>query len=481
MNRKKSLNVVYDIFLALLGIALAIALAMRVFSFYTLTPAFMVFIAAYLALVLGSALFRFVRPALRGRRRPNWQSPTAVIVAGLATGLFFLLINYHIAPLLTVHTLRIQNTSETSEISVWEIALPGGESLDLAETFDQFPYAEGRLLIPPGESITFSHEMVGGAVVKVGAMAWPAQVTVGWDELSYDLTWVEDGNAQALNLPAWSLGETTGLYRILGCLNIGADAVSIFGLTTVIMLLLFSLSQNKDGELSGDGLDRNLQIYTFSILANLGALGAATATVLIFDERLTFILLLFGFCLLFYLMDLAREKPDWAVRIVIIALAVGVLTNLGFWINPPHELHQTLNLRHENSLVDFAEAVGGSNSKFLSIGYYRYLRESSLVITTPLYIELGLDEGSFRVLNQIRNFIYRDYDYQLSDSQAEYLFSMGDWLTWPTRIDDGELRLLPEISAPGDTYYCFSHGSQYFLVPMGLLKDSGEIDVPFVD
>jgi hypothetical protein len=81
----------------------------------------------------------------------------------------------------------------------------------------------------------------------------------------------------------------------------------------------------------------------------------------------------------------------------------------------------------------------------------------------------------------LQDFRYQDYAYQLSDSEAEALLSQGEWSTWPNRLGGGEYYLLPEASGPGETYYFFSHGQQYFLIPLDLIEDLGVIDVPLSD
>jgi hypothetical protein len=464
-----------------LSVSLALSLTMRVFGFYTLPHAHKLIIVGYLALVLAMAFFRFAKPGIVKRSGRKGHHVMAIGVAVLATLFFFILVRYHIAPLRTTHVLKIQNNSSSPEVSVWEIVLPGEESLDLSDTFGVDWISDNRLLIPSGGSIDYSREMAGGVTVRLGAMDWPAQAEVVWDDLEYEVAWEDDGDAVALQLPGWTWGSPSLPYRVFGFLNIAADIVSVFGLALLagFLFLPFPEQEGEQGRIVLD--DPLLKAFTLSIIVNLIILVGALIYAGFFRVELSILMLLIGIGILFFLRDLARSNRKWLLWTVMAVLVIGIAVNGYFYLNPPHELHQTLLYRPYNSFEYLADRIGALNPTYLSIGYYQYLRGSTLVIAEPLYEELDLQEGRLRQLNRLQDFRYQDYAYQLSDSEAEALLSQGEWSTWPNRLGGGEYYLLPEASGPGETYYFFSHGQQYFLIPLDLIEDLGVIDVPLSD
>lgn len=478
MTRKPRTYTLLHLLLLVLSASLALSLTMRVFGFYAMPHTLKLVTAGYLALVLAMVFFRFARPGIvvrLGRRGHNVMSVGAAV---LATLLFFILVGYHIAPIRTTHSLEIQNTSSSSEVSVWEIVLPGEVLLDLPGTFGVDQLSDDRLLIPPGASIDYSREMAGGVTVRLGAMGWPAQAKVVWDGIVYDVAWEDNGDAIAFDLPGWTWGAPSLSYRVFGFLNIVTDVISVFGLTLLAAFLFLPFPEQEGEQRHIVLADRPLRAFTLSITTNLIILIGAIIYAGFFQTELSVLMLFFGIGVLLFLRDLARSHRKWLLWVVIGMLAIGIAVNGYFYINPPHELHETLLYRPYDTFVYLADRIGALNPTYLSIGYYQYLRNSTLIIAKPLYEELDLQEGRLRQLNRLQDFQYQDYDYQLSDLDVEALLSLGEWFTWPNRLGGGEYYLLPEVSAPGDTYYFFSHGQQYFLIPLGLIEDTGVIDVP---
>jgi len=158
----------------------------------------------------------------------------------------------------------------------------------------------------------------------------------------------------------------------------------------------------------------------------------------------------------------------------------GILVNIFFYIRPPHDLHQRIQYRPDNSFEFLADRIGARNATYLSIGYYQYLREAKLIITESLYETLLLDSGRLGQLNQLEDFTFREYNHELDSSQVDMLLSSGDWKVWPNRTG-GTYYLLPGVSKPGDTYVFFSSGLKFFILPFEFIQDFGVIDVSVFD
>ncbi|MDY6873299.1 MAG: hypothetical protein SVR81_04945 [Chloroflexota bacterium] len=481
MARKQKPSKTSNLLLLVLSASLALSLTMRVFGFYTLPHIMKGIVTGYLALVLAMIFFRFIHPRILARSGRKSHKVLSIGMAVLVTVFFFILIPYHITPIRTTHSLKIVNTSDSAEISVWEIVLPGAEALDLPGTFGADQMSGNRLLISPGESLEYTREMAGGVTVRLGAMAWPAQANINWDDLAYDLAWEDDGDAIAIQLPGWTWGSPSLPYRLLGFMNIVADLVSVLGVAWLAVFLLLPFPEQEGEERWVLWEQTPLRAFTISIVVNLVILFGTGIYAGLFEAELHILLLLLGVGILLILRDLVRRYRKWLLRVVLTVLVMGIAVNGYLYLNPPHELHQTLTFRPYDSYEYLADRIGARNATYLSIGYYQYLRGSTLVIAEPLYEELDLEEGRLHQLNRLQDFRFENYEYQLTDSEVNALLQLGEWSTWPNRLGGGEYYLLPEVSEPGATYHFFSYGQLYFLVPSGLIEDTGVIDVPLSD
>lgn len=467
------------IILALVG-SVAFTLLTRVFSFFTLLHGLKVLYFAFIFLALLAVVVRFLRGPLMAKAAPLRKVLLSLALAIVATVGLLLLVDYRRVPVRTTHQLSLTNLSDTSRIMIESLTLPGDEQLDFAATFPDRDIQRGQLILQPGETISYSREMVGGVTLEVRAEDSSASFVVEWDGVSQNYVMEGEYEPIHISLNGASWGVPSLPYRLLGYASILSDGVSVFGGIFIFLLLILPGKAVADESAARSDWAEWLGPFTRAILINLVILIVAILYAARFDEHVWLLALLFCAGGLIFLRDLTRVKPQWLFSVVLVLLLSGSAVNGYFWINPPHELHQIIQKRPDNSFAYLADRIGAKNATYLSIGYYQYLRGSTLVITPPLYEELQLDEGRLRALNQLDGFVFSDYQDQLTDSQAQALLNDGEWEVWPNRTG-GEYYLLPEISAPGDTYYFFSHGLQYFLIPQNAIQDIGDIYVSIFD
>jgi len=478
-NRFKSIRIDEILLIALTGF-LAFSIMTRVFSFFTLPHLIKAIVLLYLVLVLGLLIFRFVRPSILAQFQDRKAFLTAISIAAVLTLTLFLLIDYRMVPIRTTHTLQITNPSDSSRVAIYEIHMPGDELLSFSESFPQQRIEDDHLILAPGETLSYSREMVGGIQFDAEASGLPARIVVTWDGVAREYSFDGENIVIDVKLDGSSWGVPSLPYRILGLVSILSDWVVIFGGSLILTLLLWPwknrVRSSNANAFRIEFLDHlSLSIILNSIIVVLGGLYA-----FFFNGQTNILLLLFLTGVLLYLRDLVKFKRQWIYVLTIGLLTIGIMVNGYFWIYPPHDLHQTIINRPYNSFAYLADRIGASNATYLSIGYYQYLREAHLIIPESLYEELQLSEGRLQALNQLRDFTFRDYDHELTDDQVVSLFYEGEWEVWPNRTG-GEYYLLPDISRPGDTYYFFSHGLKYFLVPQAYIQESGVIDVSISD
>jgi hypothetical protein len=401
----------------------------------------------------------------------------SVLIALVLCAGVFAVIDYRRVPIRTTHTLKITNTSEFSDIAVLEVRLPGDEVLQLDEAFPEYVSSAHKLILQVGESLSYQREFAGGIQFDVQALAQPAEVTVEWDGDQKVYSFEREGEIRDVQLDGSSWGQPSLIYRALGIFGLICDVCAVF----IIFLVFIMCIWKSETFAQAEGWRKYeicfLDGIKLSLWINLGILLLGIGYTAFFNERVNLINLSFLAGIILLIREVNQNKKGLLIIFSMGILLIGILTNIYFWIVPPHDLHQVLHYRPYNSFEYLADRIGARNATYLSIGYYRYLRESHLIIPENLYDELLLNSGRLERLNQLEGFLFEDYDCSLSESQVDELLSLGEWKIWPNRTG-GEYYLLPEISQPGDTYYFFESGLRYFLIPQSFIQQSGVIDVP---
>jgi hypothetical protein len=374
----------------------------------------------------------------------------------------------------------IRNDSVSADVIIDKIYLPGDETLNLVDAYPSYSFKNDTLILRPGEELSYVREMVGSVQIQFHVNAPNAKIEFSWDGINKTPTHIDPNELTTISLPGWTWGAPSNIYRLFGYFSIVIDWLTLFGITFSVIFLGIPKRKHKDLTVRSSKFPEILQPYTNSIVINLLLIVIAGIYNQFFSGWLVFILFIFIFGLLTYLRAISKAYPKSVYVMTFGIVMIGIVVNLDLWINPKNSMHLTLSLRPDNSYAYLADRTGPLAPTYFSMGYYKYLRESKLVFPEPLFEELDFFEYRLRRMNQIQDIEYLDYEYQLTDEEEAFLLSMGDWFIWPNRTG-GEYYLLPTISEAGDTYYFFSYGNKYFVLPLHFLKESGVIDVPFLD
>jgi len=476
----KHCSTVMIIMLVIMIFSLSFSILVRVFSFFALPHLLKIVFYLYTSSLLFLIYFRYLRHSLLDKLIIGKKSIFAFLMTLVLVPGLFIIVDYTPAPIRTSHTLQISNNSDSAEILIDEFMLPGDNPLNLQEAFPVQNVQNDQLILAPGDSVTYVREMVGGIQFDAEALGAPASLMVAWDgsEKSYELEKQNDVIDIIVDGSSW--GSPSLPYRILGILSVISDWVSVFGVVFILFLLLFPRKEKPAPELGYSKTVVILDSLSRSIILNALLLVVAGIYAFFFEGKYLFVLIIFAIGFLYFLRDLAGHHRQWIYAISLTIILAGILANGYIWINPTHDLHQVITYRPDNAFAYLADRIGARNATYLSIGYYRYLREARLVITEPLYEELQLDTGRLNQLNKLREVSFHEYPHELSTSQVSEIMQIGEWEVWPNRTG-GDYYLLPEISAFGDTFYFFSHDLQYFLIPESFIQNSGVIDVSFSD
>lgn len=475
---KRKWNLWALVLLALAG-SLAISLTMRVFSFYTLPHVQKVLVLGYLSVVLGVAFLRFVLPGLAQRTFDKKKVLIAFAVAVGVTALVLGLLPYHQAAIRTQHTLTITNLSSQDDLALARIKLPGDQNVDFATEFPDADRMGESLVLAPGQSLRYSREMVGGVELRFSPIETHSrQVEITWDGQLQEVDLPVQEQAYSISLPGWTWGAPSQAYRLLGWVNIFADGLSLAGL--IFCAVLWLLGQKGAG-VSAESvceISQGLAPYSIPIVINLGAVLLAGLNQLVYPQSMSLSLLLFLLGVAAVIPFIFRQHPRWILRVAIGVIGLGIAFNVFVIFHPINDLHLTISTMQDDSFAALAQKAG--DSTYLSMGYYRYFRDTQLHIPKTLMEELNLYASRLETMNIGAQVIEDPYDYDLTLDEADQLLAHSAWKIWP-KEGGGTFYLDPGSDASSREYFFFKSGDQYFLLTRDFINETGIIDVPLSD
>jgi hypothetical protein len=473
MSQKKQKNKKRSYLLTLfLAGSFSLSIGFRFLGFYHLsTPCklgLILYLLLLLSIVIRCAVLPWLKKLIPDQHRLLWALGGSVVLGSL----FFLLVDYRITPLRTVHHLTIENPQAESSLLLEDILLPGDQRVELAAAFPDAVVESDKLILSPGGVLEYDIEMTGGLTLDLSAPDGPLQPEILWDKTRLKPN-IPAGQTIHFALDGASWGNPSPVYRLLGATNIAADVVSVGVIAFLVCALGLALFQNRQiapPELVLRPAFAAVLVINLSLVV-AGALIYHFAGV--FDWTYDVLFAAGGILLGRLLIDGKIRRYLFAAAVV---LVLGIVANLYFWRFPPNPPLLYLQPRSDNSFAFLADRIGATNSTYLSIGYYPYLRESTLHISQSLYDELMLQTYRLKALNQLADIKILDYQSTLTDDQVETLLGMGKWQSWPNRTG-GTFHLQTHTAGSGASYCFFSDGMDYLIIPMAFLTESGVLDV----
>ena len=478
VRTKRKWNLWALVLLALAG-SLAVSLTMRVFSFYTLPHVQKVLVLGYLTIVLGIAFLRFVLPTMKNLAIDRRKVLIAIAVAVGVTALVLGLLPYHQAAIRTQHTLTVTNLSSQDDLALARIKLPGEQSVDFATEFPEADRMGESLVLAPGQSLSYSREMVGGVELRFSPVETHSrQAEITWDGQLQVVDLPVQEEAYSISLPGWTWGEPSQVYRLLGWVNILADGLSLVG---IVFCSVFWLLGRKGAGVSAESvgaISQGLAPYSIPIVINLGAVLLAGLNQWIYPQSMSLSLLLFLLGVVVVIPFIFRLHPRWVLRVAIGVIVLGIAFNVFVIFRPINDLHLTISTMQDDSFAALAQKAG--DSTYLSMGYYRYFRDAQLHIPKTLMEELNLYASRLETMNIGAQVIEDPYDYNLTPDEADQLLARSAWKIWP-KEGGGTFYLDPGSDASSQEYFFFKSGDQYFLLTRDFIIETGIIDVPLSD
>jgi len=429
LNQSKPRLNFWLIFLLLFAGCFAFFTTVRIFSFYTLPHIQKLLVLGYLFVIYSLVLVRYAQPRLSAvpiSKKKIWI--TVITFLGIAVILFGVL-PYHQAPIRTLHNLSLTNVSDEVEIKLNEIKLPGDQFVDFAVQFPESDIVGEQVILKPGQSLTYSREMVGGLELRFLTNLLPSEVKIIWDGETQEVLLNTPGEVVSVKLPGWSLGVPSTIYRLLGIISVIMEVCSLFGLLFCGLFWFWGGKVAKDSAVMPSRISQSLEPYSTPILINLGWLALAVLNQFLPIGRTYVLPFLILAGVTTFVAHILRQHPRWILRIAIPIIILGVLGNLYRFIVPIKELHLTLGILNDNSFSKLAQNTG--DSTYFSIGYYRYLRGAILHIPEPLMEELNLYAIRLEEMNIGLHVFNDQYDYNLTTDMANQLLEGYSWQEWP--------------------------------------------------
>lgn len=468
--------------LILLAFSAAFSLTVWVFSLYTLLHWQKVLVFGYLFITLGLFLLRYVQPELEKVRFK--QKELLGFVLGALSVLFalFNLVDYHKAPIRTVHELTLTNISEKRDITLDYIQLPGDARVDLMAEYPDYDFYGESVILHPGQSLSYSREMVGGIEISVSADYYgdggTPNLRMVWDGDEEEPDVYQRGtNYTKIELPGWRWGTPSIFYRALGILNIAADSLAIFGLVFCLEGIFSKHKALIDSDTEFPAFE-TIKAFSLPILINIGLMILAGINQLWISKNTTYSLILILVGLIIYITFFLAQHRKWVIPAAFVLIIFGIIFNIYFFINPYNVVHLTLKAHPDDSLSTLAFKAGSSTH--LSLGYYQFFRNANLHIPADVMGELNLYSDRLEKMNIGMRVIDDSYEYELDKNIADQLLEDYGWQAWP-REEGGTFYLSMDHTNPGDDLFFFESGLQYFLISENFLTETGIIDVSILN
>lgn len=464
--------------LLLLAFSAAFSLTVRVFSLYTLLHWQKVLVFGYLFITLSLFLINIRQPKLAFLN--DHGKKVIKFVVGVLGSMVFILcyVGYHKAPIRTVHELEITNISEDQDITLDYIQLPGDVRVDLLNKFPEYDFFGESVILHPGQSLVYTREMVGGVEISLSRERIPdsgwVRAKINWDgEEQQPFVYSRGGEVFSIVFPGWLWGTPSIIYLILGSLSIATDFLAAFGIGYYMRMMVHTYEVSIDS-FPDSSLFTAIKTFYVPILINLGFMVLAVINQLWITKNITYSLALMLAGVASFIPAFFAQHRKWVLRAALPLILMGVLFNFYVFFSPINELHLTPEILTDDSLAKLAQKAG--DSTYLSMGYYRYFRNTTLHIPADLMAELNLFTDRLERMNTGLQVMDAPYDYELAVDVADQWLEDYAWQAWPREVG-GTYYLSLDETSPGDELYFFQSGDRTFLVSIDFLLESGMTDV----
>jgi len=409
----------------------------------------------------------FITPILKRLKNQSKALIAILLISLVITGAFWILLPEQKMVIRTVHKLKISIAPESGSVILENFLGPTNDAIPWEEiTFDG-AIEDAALVLPPGGVLDYSREMTGGVSFTLTALEEDAKVIIGWDGVE-SIVSLPDGEPIEWATDPTSVGAPSKVNQIL------FSSIKInewLGAFLILVVLLGTVSIFFDrGKFRYKICCRDTQRYllTYLILGTvllLVAIGVRAYRPATHTQNM--IILMPG---LIYLMIklIYRVWPPLPLLLFVLTLVVNLFAYRAWFDPDPLRVRDVVDQTFNELVI----LVNPSDINVMSVGFYRQLRGSELILPTGTFLA---EEDSVARLNRInyhKNIVVLDYPNELSVEDYNRLMTMDGWTTWHMR-HDGSFYFYQADRAITSPIVVFTYLDDFLLIPEDQLNDLG--------
>ena len=329
--------------------------------------------------------------------------------------------------------------------------------------------------LSPSEGLDYTREMTGGVAFMVSVPEGEAKINIRWDGTDQVLE-LSQGEILTLTMDPTSIGNPSRVGRILFLMIKANEWLGLFLLFSIVLggLVLLLWPDGYRYEI----YQRKAQGYLTDYLLLAGVLlllaiglralrpQSVTVTAAVLLPALAYLALK----LIYYVVP--------SLPLVVLCLTLGV-NILAHWVWYDQSLLSVRPLT-ERTFSELTKMVNPSDATFMSIGFYKPLRGSDLIVPAGSF---WADEANVARLERINlhdSVEVLDYPGELSAETFQQVMDQKGWVEWTRREGGAFYFYEPELPITAQIVI-FTFGDNVLLIPANLLDELGLADVFILD
>ena len=424
-----------------------------------------VFISLF-AFFLLLALF-FITPITDGLKERPKAFLVILVISLVTTGILFFVLPEQRFAIRTTHTLRVSIPSDSGSVVLENFIGPTRITIPWEDVdFDGTVY-EDSVTIPPGGELYYSREMTGGLTFMLSAPEKDAEVFVEWDSNKMTVP-VRVGENVDLEMDPTSLGVPSRESRYL-LLGVKANEWVCLFLALTMLLGGAYLFIKKDGFryiiFQRDALRYLTDFLILAVILILVAIGYRAFRPNSLTRNL---IILFPGIVFLILKVIYRIYPALPILLICFTLVVNVIAHWVWFDNFLLKANQI----SEDTFYELADIVYPSDTTMLSLGFYKQLRDSELVLPSGSFLADDVNVDRLIRINYHKNVYVLDYSGELSTEDYKRLLNLDGWTDWDRR-NKGTFHYFRADLPVTTPIVVFTYENDNFLIPLNQLEGLG--------
>jgi hypothetical protein len=460
-----------SLFSVLVAVSLSLFVFVRFLDFY-LTPTInkvVVLVALFVFFYLLSLFF--LTPLVNG-----WVKRPRAIATVLAVSLALTALLYFVLPaqeftIRTVHSLQVVVESDSNPVVFENFVDPSQAMIPWGDVSTDGEISADAVRLSPGEGVDYAREMTGGVSFMLSAPEGDAEVRILWDNFEQAIV-LSQGESRTFNMDPTSTGNPSRVGRIILLMIMGNEWLGLFLILSIALggLVLLLRPDGYRYEIYQRRAQRYLTDYLVLagvlLVVAIGLRGLRPESVTVTAAVLLPALAYLALKLVYYLV------PSLPLVLLILTLGVNVFAH---WVWFDESLLSVRPLT-EQTLSELTKMVNPSDATFMSIGFYKPLRGSNLIVPAGSFWAEGTNVARLERINFHESIEVLDYQGELSAEVFQQVMTHNGWAEWTRREGGAFYFYQPElpVTAP---IVIFTFGDNVLLIPANLMDELGLTNV----